>query len=157
MGDLYGFRAELDGFYPVSDQLDTRKLSEYSEINKDLFLAPIVKNQVVTLNNLFFEFRMATIRPESFAELDRFAQFLKDKPRIMVELGGHTDNVGSAAANKELSRLRVTSVKDYLVAKGIDEKRMAVMAYGATKPIYDNATEDGRRRNRRVEFTILTD
>ncbi len=157
VGDLYGFRAELDGFYPVSDQLDTRKLSEYSEINKDLFLAPIVKNQVVSLNNLFFEFRMATIRPESFAELDRFAQFLKDKTRITVELGGHTDNVGSAAANKELSRLRVTSVKDYLVAKGIDEKRMSVMAYGATKPIYDNATDDGRRRNRRVEFTILTD
>jgi outer membrane protein OmpA-like peptidoglycan-associated protein len=100
---------------------------------------------------------MATIRPESFAELDRFAQFLKDKTRITVELGGHTDNVGSAAANKELSRLRVTSVKDYLVAKGIDEKRMSVMAYGATKPIYDNATDDGRRRNRRVEFTILTD
>ncbi|MBU3698411.1 MAG: OmpA family protein [Candidatus Kapabacteria bacterium] len=157
VGDMYGFRAELDGFYPVSDQLDTRKLTEYSEITKDLLLAPIAKSQVVTLNNLFFEFRMATIRPESFAELDRFAQLLKSRPKMLVELGGHTDNVGSAAANKELSRQRVMSVKDYLVAKGIEASRMAVMPYGASKPIFDNATEEGRRRNRRVEFTILAD
>jgi len=157
VGDLYGFRAELEGFYPLSDQLDTRTISDYVEIHRDLFLVPIAKNQVVTLNNLFFDFRMSIIRPESFQELDRFAQFLKDRPRMIVELGGHTDNVGSVTANIELSRQRVSAVREYLISKGIEKSRMTIKAYGATKPVSKNTTEEGRRLNRRVEFTILSE
>lgn len=155
-GDLYGFRAEYDGYYPVSDQLDTRLLNGYSEITRDLYLAPIQKNQTIILNNVFFEFRLSELRPESFAELNRLVEFLKSKPTVMIELAGHSDKVGTTAANMEISKNRVQAVKEYLESQGIEPARMKVVAYGASKPIDSNDTEEGRRRNRRVEFKILT-
>jgi outer membrane protein OmpA-like peptidoglycan-associated protein len=156
VGDLYGFRAELEGYYPVSDQLDTRNLAEYTEITRDLYLAPIAKNQVVTLNNVFFDFRKAILRPESFAELDRLAVFMIQRPKMVIELSGHSDNVGSATMNLDLSKQRVNAVREYLIAKGIEASRMKTVAYGATKPLVRNDSEDARRRNRRVEFRILS-
>lgn len=155
-GDLYGFRAEFEGFYPVSDQLDTRVLNSYSEITRDLYLAPIQKNQTIILNNVFFDFRLSELRPESFAELNRLAEFLSAKPTVTIELAGHSDKVGTNAANMEISRSRVQAVKTYLESRGVTSGRMKVVAYGATKPLDTNDTEDGRRRNRRVEFKILT-
>lgn len=156
VGDLYGFRAELEGFYPVSDQLDTRSLAEYTEITRDLYLAPIAKNQTITLNNVFFDFRQSVLRPESHAELDRLAAFLIQRPAMVIELAGHTDNIGSVGANMDLSRQRVTAVKDYLVTRGVEASRMKTVAYGATKPLVKNNSDDARRRNRRVEFRIVT-
>lgn len=155
-GDLYGFRAEFEGFYPVSDQLDTRTLNSYAEITRDLYLAPIQKNQTIILNNVFFDFRLSELRPESFTELNRLAEFLSAKPTVTIELAGHSDKVGSNAANMEISRSRVQAVKTYLESRGVASNRMKVVAYGATKPLDTNDTEDGRRRNRRVEFKILT-
>lgn len=155
-GDLYGFRAEFEGFYPVSDQLDTRALNSYSEITRDLYLAPIQKNQTIILNNVFFDFRLSELRPESFAELNRLAEFLSGKPTVTIELAGHSDKVGTNAANMEISRSRVQAVKAYLESRGVASSRMKVVAYGATKPLESNDTEEGRRRNRRVEFKILT-
>lgn len=155
-GDLYGFRAEYEGFYPVSDQLDTRTLNSYSEITRDLYLAPIQKNQTIILNNVFFDFRLSELRPESFAELNRLAEFLAAKPNVTIELAGHSDKVGSNAANMEISRNRVQAVKTYLESRGVAANRMKVVAYGATKPLDTNDTEEGRRRNRRVEFKIIT-
>lgn len=156
VGDLYGFRAELEGFYPVSDQLDTRSLAEYTEITRDLYLAPIAKNQTITLNNVFFDFRQSVLRPESHAELDRLAAFLIQRSTMVIELAGHTDNIGSVAANLELSRQRVDAVKEYLVSRGVEAPRMKTIAHGATKPLVKNNSEDARRRNRRVEFRIVS-
>jgi outer membrane protein OmpA-like peptidoglycan-associated protein len=155
VGDLYGFRAELEGFYPVSDQLDTRSLAEYTEITRDLYLAPIAKNQTITLNNVFFDFRQSVLRPESHAELDRLAAFLIQRPTMVIELAGHTDNIGSAGANMDLSRQRVNAVKEYLVTRGVEAARMKTVAHGATKPLVKNNSDDARRRNRRVEFRIV--
>ena len=156
VGDLYGFRAEFEGFYPVSDQLDTRSLTAYGEIKRDLYLAPIVKNQVVTLSNVFFDFKMSELRPESHSELDRLAEFLNQRPTMNIELAGHTDNVGSASFNKDLSNQRVLAVRKYLIEKGIDPKRLRTVAHGSTKPLVKNTTEEARQRNRRVEFKILS-
>lgn len=155
-GDLYGFRAEAPGYYPVSDQLDTRTLSKYTELERDLYLVPIRKNEVITLNNLFFDFAKSELRPESFAELDRLAQFLVANTAIVIELSGHTDNVGQDAENRRLSQERVNAVRTYLVDKGVGEKRMRAVGMGKSKPIASNATEEGRQRNRRVEFKIVS-
>jgi outer membrane protein OmpA-like peptidoglycan-associated protein len=155
-GDLYGFRAEFEGFYPVSDQLDTRSLNSYGEITRDLYLAPIQKNQTIILNNVFFDFRLSELRPESYAELNRLAEFLIAKPMITIELAGHSDKVGTNAANMEISKSRVQAVRSYLESKGIAVNRLKVVAYGSTKPLDNNDTEEGRRRNRRVEFKILS-
>jgi outer membrane protein OmpA-like peptidoglycan-associated protein len=154
-GDLYGFLASAANYYPVSDQLDTRGLGEYAEIARDLYLVPLKTNEVIRLNNLFFDFGKAELRPESFPELDRLAAFLIQRSSIVIELTGHTDNVGSDENNLQLSKERVQAVKTYLVSQGVQEQRMKTIGYGETKPLASNASEEGRQKNRRVEFRIV--
>lgn len=116
----------------------------------------VKKGMVITLRGIYFEFNKATIKPESYPILDSAAQILKDNPKIKVEIQGHTDNVGSAEYNKKLSLRRAQAVVNYFVQKhGIDIKRLRAVGYGEEKPIADNATEEGRALNRRVEFVII--
>ncbi len=105
--------------------------------------------------NLEFEFRKAVIRPSSFPALRELANLLDEKPTYRLRLAGHTDNVGSTAANLKLSEQRATAVKNYLVQQGIDAGRFDVEFYGSFKPIDTNATAAGRDRNRRVEMTVV--
>ena len=153
-GETYGYRAEAPGYVPVSENLDLTKVTEYQEIERDLTLVPIEKGEVVRLNNIFFETAKAELRPESFAELDRVVKLLNDNPSMEIAIGGHTDNVGTAAVNNELSQARAQAVANYLVSKGINVKRLRVKGYGDTKPVASNDTDAGRQQNRRVEFTI---
>lgn len=152
--DLYGFRAEVNGYYPVSDQLDTRSINSYQEIERDLYLVPLQVNETIRLNNLFFDFAQSVLRSESIAELDRLAQLLQSKPTMIIELSGHTDDVGTAADNIVLSQERVNAVKEYLISKGVKPERMKAKGYGEKKPIAPNTTEESRQKNRRVEFKI---
>ncbi|HZK75548.1 MAG TPA: OmpA family protein [Candidatus Kapabacteria bacterium] len=154
-GENYGYRAEAPGYVPVSENLDLTKVTEYQEIERDLVLVPIEKGEVVRLNNIFFETAKAELRPESFAELDRVVKLLEDNSSMEISIGGHTDNVGGAALNVQLSQARAQSVETYLVSKGISVSRMRVKGYGDTKPVATNDTDAGRQQNRRVEFTIL--
>lgn len=154
-GETYGYRAEAPGYVPVSENLDLTKVTEYQEIERDLMLVPIEKGEVVRLNNIFFETAKADLRPESFAELDRVVKLLNNNPSMEISIGGHTDNVGTAVTNNELSQARAQSVANYLVSKGISVDRLRVKGYGDTKPVASNNTDAGRQQNRRVEFTIL--
>jgi outer membrane protein OmpA-like peptidoglycan-associated protein len=153
-GKAYGFRAQAGGYYAVSENLDLTGLKSYQEIKRDLFLVPIEIGQVVRLNNIFFESGKATLKPESFEELDRVVKLLTDNPTMEIDLAGHTDNVGTDEANQQLSDDRSKAVYDYLTSKGILASRLSTKGYGETKPIDTNDTEDGRSKNRRVEFTI---
>ena len=74
---------------------------------------------------------------------------------MIVEVGGHTDNVGSDEANLKLSHYRAKSVRDYMVKAGIASERLQAKGYGEMQPVADNETEDGRKANRRTEFVIL--
>jgi outer membrane protein OmpA-like peptidoglycan-associated protein len=154
-GDLYGFRAEAPGYYPISDQLDTRSITAYSELKRNLFLAPIEKDVTVVLNNLFFDSGLALLRPESSLEIQRLVEFLKENTGITIELSGHTDNVGAPAANLLLSQKRVAAVEQELLRKGIPQERVRAVGYGEKRPKASNSTENGRQRNRRVEFRII--
>lgn len=154
-GEIYGFRAEYDGYYPESQNLDLRELGEYTEVRKDLILRPITAGTTVRLNNIFFDFNQAVLRPESMAEITRLKQFLDANPSITIEIGGHTDNVGSDAYNLELSQRRADAVVSALVAMGIEPARVRANGYGESRPIDTNDTDDGRQMNRRVEFTVL--
>ena len=154
-GNDFGFRAEAKNYYPISENLNTSKLTEYKEITKDLYLAPIEVGQTIRLNNIFFEFAKADLKPESSIELDRVVKFLNEHSNIDIQLTGHTDNVGNDAANLTLSDNRAQSVLRYIVAHGIASSRLSAKGYGRTKPIATNETDEGRQLNRRVEFTIL--
>ncbi|MSQ01789.1 MAG: OmpA family protein [Myxococcales bacterium] len=95
------------------------------------------------------------ILPDSFAVLDDVAQAMKDYPKIKIEIGGHTDNVGDDAKNQKLSKDRADSVFEYLLSKGVAAPRLITIGYGETRPLDTNRTEEGRGNNRRVEFLIV--
>jgi len=103
--------------------------------------------------NLEFDFAKSTIRPRSFPYLNRLADLLVKKG-ISLKLGGHTDNVGSDAANMKLSKDRAESVKNYLVSQGANPSHIEAVGYGESQPIATNGTAAGRQKNRRVEFTL---
>ena len=77
------------------------------------------------------------------------------KPTIKVEVDGHTDNQGLASANLALSQQRAEAVVAYLASKGVSSTRLSAKGFGQTKPVADNATADGRQKNRRIEFTVI--
>lgn len=105
------------------------------------------------IKNLEFDFGKSTIRSRSFPSLNRVADLLVAK-NFSLKLAGHTDNVGSDAANLKLSKDRAESVKAYLVSKGANPSRIEATGYGESQPIATNGTAAGRQKNRRVEFTL---
>jgi outer membrane protein OmpA-like peptidoglycan-associated protein len=108
------------------------------------------------LENVEFDFGKATLRPQSYQTLDDLVDYLKRKPDQRIEIGGHTDNVGSDAKNLKLSLERANSIVGYLTAKGVDSSRLEAKGYGAEEPIEENDTEEGRQKNRRTEVKILS-
>jgi OmpA-OmpF porin, OOP family len=153
----YSIRATADHFFSISENLNLDSLVKagYKEIHKDLYLAPIEIGQVVRLNNVFFDFDKATLRPESFIELDRVVKLLTENPAIEIEMSAHTDSKGSDDYNLKLSDNRAKSVMEYILSKGIATSRIVSQGYGETKPVATNETDEGRQLNRRVEFKIL--
>lgn len=106
------------------------------------------------LKNIFFELGSAILKEDSKKELDKLVEIMKNS-EIVIELGGHTDSIGSDEANQNLSQQRVESVKNYLVEKGISTNRLVAVGYGEKVPVAPNATAEGRQLNRRVEVKIL--
>jgi outer membrane protein OmpA-like peptidoglycan-associated protein len=107
------------------------------------------------LEDCNFETGKATLEPESYAVIDELLAYLTRKAEERIEIGGHTDNVGSAAANLVLSKDRATSVMNYLVSKGVDPLRLEAKGYGMSMPVESNKTEEGRAQNRRTEVKVL--
>lgn len=109
----------------------------------------------IVLKNVFFKTGSATLDQKSHIELDRLVDLMKEENQLVIEILGHTDDVGSDALNLELSTNRAKSVFDYLVDHGIEENRLSYKGFGKGLPIASNETAEGRQRNRRTEFLIL--
>lgn len=112
-------------------------------------------SKTFVLDDCNFETGKATLQPESYSVLDELVAYLVRKDDEKIELGGHTDNVGSAASNLKLSLDRANTVRAYLLTKGIDPDRVTAKGYGMSEPIADNKSEVGRAINRRTEVKIL--
>jgi outer membrane protein OmpA-like peptidoglycan-associated protein len=106
------------------------------------------------IKNLQFETGSAVIKSSSFPALDVLAQMLVENTSFAFLIEGHTDNVGLPQANLTLSQERASSVKNYLVSKGVDGSRITAKGYGDTRPVVSNATAAGKAKNRRVDMTI---
>ncbi|PLX32786.1 MAG: flagellar motor protein MotB [Ignavibacteria bacterium] len=155
LGHDYGFHAESDGYYPVSEHLDLTELEGFDEVQRDLVLAPLLQGTSIRLNNIFFDFDQDVLRDESKPELDRLANLLRSRPSMIIQIDGHTDSKGGYDYNIDLSRRRAQAVVNYLVSQGIAEIRLLPRGFGKTRPVATNDTDEGRQLNRRVEYTIL--
>lgn len=161
IGFLYSIRAESKDFISESQTLDLRNAGKDKKQIvfrlRPIEVVHIEENAMFTMNSIFFDFDKAVLKQESFPELERVVQMLKDKPTMSIEIAGHTDNRGTIAYNHNLSERRAKAVKKFLTSKGIDAGRVTTIGYGETKPIVSNDDEkDGREINRRVEFKITS-
>jgi outer membrane protein OmpA-like peptidoglycan-associated protein len=108
------------------------------------------------LPKINFEFDRDEVRPESFATLDAIAEVLLSNPKLKLRVMAHTDNIGTAEYNQDLSERRAKKVKTELVKRGVGPPSVRYNGYGATLPIADNDSDEGRAKNRRVEFRVTT-
>jgi outer membrane protein OmpA-like peptidoglycan-associated protein len=127
------------------DALRSKTISVYKD----------ARGTILSMSDMLFETAKADLKQELKENLAEIAGILKNLltgSTVIIE--GHTDNVGKPAANKSLSERRASEVLKYLVGRGVDKKRLRSVGYGSTKPIADNATEEGKAKNRRVELVI---
>lgn len=116
-----------------------------------------VKNQVLVLNNVHFEFDRAVLLPDAKQLLDKVAKSLLDQPELKIEVAGHTDSLGSDSYNQRLSEQRAAAVRQYLISRGVAQNAVYSKGYGERVPVASNQTEDGQALNRRVEIHLLDD
>lgn len=126
------------------------------------FVDPVIQAEnlltlgdTVTLQNIFFHTGSDALIETSLAELERLAEALKRHPQLKIEIGGHTDAVGSNESNMRLSERRAKAVYDYLILCGVEPSHLTYCGYGETKPVATNETEEGRAMNRRTTLTPL--
>ncbi len=151
----YALNVRKSGYLFFSERFALEESTESSALELNVPLAPIEAGQSLTLKNVFFDSGSDDLRAESYPELDRIANFLKDNPTLVIEIAGHTDNIGSDSANLELSERRAESVVNYLAEQGVARQKLTSEGYGASMPVASNESEEGRQRNRRTELKIV--
>jgi OmpA-OmpF porin, OOP family len=150
----YFISASAEGYINANDSISIED-EALSPFNRDLYLLPIEVGVTVRLKNIYFDFDKTTLKKESYTELNKVVDFLKQNPSVEIEIAGHTDNKGTDEYNVNLSQGRSQSVVDYIVSQGIQSFRLVARGYGEVLPIDTNETEAGRANNRRVDFTVL--
>ncbi|MFN3712772.1 MAG: OmpA family protein [Alcanivoracaceae bacterium] len=141
-------RAHADATLARSSEADMRRRLE------ELKAKPTERGIVITLGDVLFDSGSATLRSGADDNLSKLVSFLTQYPDRRVLIEGHTDNVGSEAANRKLSQQRAESVRQRLVNEGIESGRMSVLGKGMNNPVANNNTDAGRQQNRRVEIII---
>jgi outer membrane protein OmpA-like peptidoglycan-associated protein len=107
------------------------------------------------VNNIYFSLNKSDITKDSEFEVNKMAKLLKKSSTMKIEIQGHTDKVGGDEHNLQLSYERANSVRDFLISKGINRKRIKIKGFGSRKPVASNKTEAGKAKNRRTEFLVL--
>jgi outer membrane protein OmpA-like peptidoglycan-associated protein len=143
------------GFLSDMKRINIPESYSQDSYNLNVALIKVKVGKKVVLKNILFETGKAILTSGSYTELDRLLNIMKDDPQMKIEISGHTDKTGTEPLNFKLSQDRAKAVVEYLVQKGIERSRMEFKGFGSLQPIADNATSQGRAKNRRVEFKIL--
>jgi outer membrane protein OmpA-like peptidoglycan-associated protein len=149
----YALLAEAPGYLFYSQHFDLRESDQAYELRVPLEKPR--KGSTIRLRNVFFEFDRADIKPESEVELLEVVRLLQAHPKWKVEVQGHTDSVGTAMYNQQLSQRRAEAVRQFLIQRGIKAERIQARGYGSSRPIAPNTTEEGRALNRRTEILFI--
>ncbi len=155
----YRIKVEKEGFFKQSARISTKgKPSQV--IRTDFKLFPLVVDQVVRLENIFYDYNKWNIRPDAAVELDKLVNTLQDNPTVKIELSSHTDCRGKDAYNMKLSEKRAKSAVDYIISKGVPATNITSKGYGESLPSEKcectKCSEDEHQRNRRTEFKVLS-
>lgn len=153
----YLFEAEADGFYPLKQQVDINDFNMDNLVHKNFLMQPLRVGQIMQFDDILFEQSEAILLSESYPVLDKLVDILVSNPSMVIQLEGHTDFRGSDRLNRRLSGDRVKVIRDYLVNKGIDKKKVKTKAFGGTHPLSTQDTPEARKLNRRVEIRILAE
>jgi len=153
-GGPFIVEARAEGYFFLND---TILFAENDSLQKtvDFILKPMKRGAKIVVENILFNSGNAILKPSSYVELDKLATLLNENKDIRIEVSGHTDNVGSAAVNKKISKARALTVRNYLITKGVEEERLEYEGYGFDQPIANNSTAEGRAQNRRVEIKVI--
>lgn len=167
---------ELAAYYYIDDVTLVEKLTEISQdslivesmvpdLNFDTLIDTSIggitsedqlkEDQIIVLENILFEFDKSILLEPSKEELNKLINFMQKYHTLEIEIMGHTDNIGSSGYNLELSEARAKSVYSYLYEMGIAKERLSYRGFGNSKPVSDNISEEGRKKNRRVEIKII--
>ena len=152
----YGIEIVAKNYLLFLDNVDLSQTARDEITEKDFELVRVEVGAKVILQNIYFESGKSVIKPESYTSLANVVRLLENNPTIRVEISGHTDNVGSMKSNLKLSTERAKAVVDYLVANGIEASRLEYKGYAFQFSLFPNNTKEGRAKNRRVEFKILS-
>lgn len=155
VGKDYAFNVSRRGYLFYSDNYSLKQKAPDSTYEKNIPLQPIEVNAAIVLRNIFFDVNQYTLQQGSRIELDRVVQLLQENPTLRIQIEGHTDNVGKAVDNQKLSENRAKAVVSYLNSKGIALTRLTAKGFGASKPVAENSSEQGRAQNRRTELKIV--
>lgn len=151
-----GYQSSSEVFDVIQDETTEERTIFLDKAKEISFQDKKVQvGEAITLNNIQFKVSSSELNTESKTELNKVVLLMSQNPRIEIELSGHTSSEGTPDGNIQLSQSRVQSCKNYLISKGIDEGRISAIGYGASKPIAENSTEEGRVKNRRVEMRII--
>ncbi len=156
VGNDYAFNVNRKGYLFYSENFSLAKNAPDSVYQIDIALQPIEANASVILKNVFFDTKQTQLKSESITELDNIVMLMNDNPKLKIQIGGHTDNVGKPADNLKLSLGRAVAVVNFLLGKGIKNERLSFKGFGETKPVADNKTEQGRSVNRRTELSVIS-
>ncbi|OIN56599.1 OmpA family protein [Arsenicibacter rosenii] len=151
----------VKGYYETEETLliacDTCGLYEHIALmeKQDSVFSDLQVNKAIRLDNVYFDQSSYILRPESYTQLNKLLKTLQGNPKLVIEIAGHTDNVGDRQLNKLLSQNRAKVIANYLANSGIRDERLQYKGYGDTKPVAPNDSEENKRLNRRVEFVVL--
>ncbi len=161
----YALNVSYPNYSFFSQTFDMKNTDGLEAIRMDVPMVPISSSIPVVLNNVFFDLGKASLRLESYVELEKLREFLEMNPSTKIEIGGHTDTRGDALENMKLSTDRAKSVYDYLISKGIDKNRLAYKGYGETINVISDSEiakltdhkeiEAAHQKNRRTEYKIM--
>lgn len=140
----------------VQQMEQARNAPNYMEMTDDIEMVPLKEGQIIRIDNIYFRANKSFLLSDSYEELDKVVAFLKNNPGIAVEIGGHTNGLPSHEFCNTLSDARAKRVYDYFVEKGVSADRLSWKGYGKNKPIADNSTLQGRKKNQRVELKIIS-
>lgn len=149
----YALNVSRQGYLFYSDHFSLGE-STSTPFELEVPLKKIREGSSVVLNNVFFDTDSYTLRDESKIELEKLVQFLQSNAQVSIEIGGHTDDVGSDSDNQVLSERRANAVVAYLVSRGIAQERLSSVGYGESVPLVANDSQENRAKNRRTEFKI---